>query len=219
MKTLSAILLAALAVASARADTNIIAVLTTADGISYTNARIDHTTPVYADVWYDGGIVHIALTNLPEALQKQYPYDTNAATQFLAAEKQKREQLKAAQIAAAAARQAWLEKQAKNAGWIYITSPDYDHPGYYWASINGVSQKIYLKNAPPGLTAACGRFDQAESEAIFSSIKRTHSTEWTDWQGAADAQTVSNLIPRVRAFDTGQKQSGIPIWQFVAKND
>ena len=44
------------ATASVRADTNIIAVLTTANGISYTNARIDRTTPTEAFVWYDGGI-------------------------------------------------------------------------------------------------------------------------------------------------------------------
>jgi prepilin-type N-terminal cleavage/methylation domain-containing protein len=85
MKTLSAkakisgftliellVMLAVLAVTSARADTNIIAVLTTVDGISYTNAHIGHVTPIYADVWYDSGIIHTALTNLPEPLRSQY---------------------------------------------------------------------------------------------------------------------------------------------------
>ncbi|MGD1090179.1 MAG: hypothetical protein ABR955_15855 [Verrucomicrobiota bacterium] len=144
-----AFLFYALALASAQADTNFIAVLTTADGISYTNAHIDHTTPIDADVWYDGGIVHIALTNLPPTLQKIYPYDTNTAAQFLAAEKQKLKEKQIAAQAQAAARQAWLEQSAKNAGWIYVVDCKKDcNPYIYTAYINKNYQQICLNNAP-----------------------------------------------------------------------
>ncbi len=235
MKTLSAkakisgltliellLVLGLFALTPAQADTNIIAVLTTTDGVSYTNARIDHTTPVYADVWYDGGIVHIALTNLPPALQKQYPYDTNAAVQFLATEKQKQEKLKATQIAAAAARQAWLEERAKNAGWINIIGSDRQIPNpQYTAVINGMATKIYLNNPPNGLDAEVAYFSmkkmQAESDYVNSVIQGDRFNEMVAVQNGKAAADV--WMPRVRAFDTGTKYLGIPVWQFVAKSN
>jgi hypothetical protein len=219
MKTLPVIVLAMLAVASTQADTNIIAVLTTADGISYTNARIDHITPVYVDVWYDSGIVHIALTNLPEALQKQYPYDTNTAAQFLAAEKQKAADRRAAEIAAVAQRQAWLEQQATNAGYIYVVYRD-PITRQYTAAINGGRQKIYLNNPPNGLDSAVDwyamKYISAESDYIFSSIKGDKVGETIALDNGRAVQ--ENLIPCVRAFNTGTFYNGIPVWQFVAKD-
>ena len=114
------VVLAVLAVTSARADTNVIAVLTTADGIAYTNARIEHVTPVEAIVWFQSGIARVALTNLPPDLQKQYPYDAAAAEQFLAGQQVQREKIAAAQMTIRRARQAWMTDQARKAGWIYV---------------------------------------------------------------------------------------------------
>jgi hypothetical protein len=232
MKTLSAkakisgltliellLVLAVFVTTSANADTNVIAVLTTADGISYTNARIDHTTPVYADVWYDSGIVHIALTNLPEALQKKYPYDTNAAAQFLAAEKQKAADRRAAEIVAAARQRAWLEQQATNAGYIYIVYCDRT-TRQYTAVINGGRQKIYLNNPPNGLDSAVDWYAMksmsAESDYVLSSIKGDKVGETIALDNGRAVQ--ENLIPCVRAFNTGTLNGGIPVWQFVAKD-
>ncbi len=206
---------------SVHADTNIIAVLTTADGISYTNARIDRTTPVEAFVWYDGGIARVPLTNLPESLKQKYPFDTNAASQFLAAEKQKTANRRAAEIAAAAARQAWLEKQAKNAGWINIIGSDRQKPNpQYTAVINGTATKIYLNNPPKGLDEEVGYFSMkkmhAESDYVVSVLQGDRFNEMVAVQNGKAAEV---WMPRVRAFDTGTKYSGIPVWQFVPKSD
>jgi hypothetical protein len=54
-------------------------VLETRDGCRFTNAEISRVTAAYATVFYDGGGKRIALTNLPEGLQKKYHFDPAAA--------------------------------------------------------------------------------------------------------------------------------------------
>lgn len=100
------ILAVLLAAASLGAQTNEIIPVLSADGESYTNARITHTTPVSAVIVYDGGSVQIALSNLPPALQRKFGYDPAAAAQYLA-DKQQQE---IAARAAAAQRRADYEK-------------------------------------------------------------------------------------------------------------
>ncbi len=56
---------------------------------SYTNASIIRVTPAYVVVDYSGGVAEVALTNLPEKLQSQYPYDPVAAAQSLSDESNK----------------------------------------------------------------------------------------------------------------------------------
>jgi hypothetical protein len=221
MKQLS-FLFFALALSLAHADTNVFAVLTTADGISYTNAHIDHVTPIYANICYDGGIVQVALTNLPEPLRQQYLYDADKASQWLAVKKQKQQEQRAAEQARAVAEQTRLETLAKNAGWINIIGTDgkTSRP-QYTAIINGTATKIYLNNPPKGLDAEVGYYSmkrlQAESDFVNSTLHGDRFNEWVAVQNGKTA--VEEWMPRVRAFDTGTKDSGIPIWQFVAKND
>jgi hypothetical protein len=88
-----------------QADTNFFNFLTCGD-TTYTNATINHVTPSYATVTFAGGIVQVPLRDLPENLQQQYHYNSNAAAKFVLEQKEKSEQLRAA----AAARQAAYEK-------------------------------------------------------------------------------------------------------------
>jgi hypothetical protein len=206
---------------STQADTNVFAVLTTADGISYTNAHVDHATPVYADIWYDGGIVHVALTNLPESLRKQHPYDADKAAQFLAAEKQKEQERRAAERAQALAEQQDIIARAKAAGWIYIVDCDEKEIPKCSAIIDGVTREIYLKNPPKGLTTAVQQFiierAQDETDYIMGIMHQDRTAQWLARENVQ--KDYRQLIPRVRAFDTGKAYNGIPLWQFVAKNN
>ncbi len=100
------ILAVLLAAASLGAHTNEIFPVLSADGQSYTNARITHTTPASALIEYDGGSVQIGLSNLPPALQRKFGYDPTNAAQYLADKKQQ----EIATRAAVAKRQADYEK-------------------------------------------------------------------------------------------------------------
>jgi hypothetical protein len=95
-----------LAAGSLGAQTDEIFPVLSADGQSYTNARVTHTTPVSAVIEYDGGSVQIALSNLPPALQRKFGYDPATAAQYLA-DKQQQE---IAARAAVAKRQADYQK-------------------------------------------------------------------------------------------------------------
>jgi hypothetical protein len=88
-----------------QADTNFFNFLTCGD-TTYTNATINHVTPSYATVTFAGGIVQVPLRDLPENLQQQYHYNSNAAVKFVLEQKEKSQQLRAAEAArqAAAAR-------------------------------------------------------------------------------------------------------------------
>ena len=74
-----------------------------AGGQFYTNAQITRVTPAYAVVSYDGGIVQLALSDLPVAYQKKYNYDPDTAARYLADEKQKAQERRAALAARQAA--------------------------------------------------------------------------------------------------------------------
>lgn len=202
------------ATVSVHADTNIIAVLTTANGMSYTNARIDKTTPIEAFVWYDGGIARVALTNLPESLKQKYPYDTNAAAQFLAAEKQKKQADIAAEQAHLQAVREHIASLAKNACWINIIDMKRTTPPQYKAVLNGVSTTIYLNNAPAGLEMAIIQFSMdshaAEGDYVKSALSDDHLGKSLALQSASDAASEK---PMVKAFDTETTYGGIPVWQ------
>jgi len=86
-------------------DTNFFAFLT-CGATTYTNATINHVTPSYATVTFAGGIVQVPLRDLPENLQQQYHYNSNAAAKFVLEQKEKSKLFRAA----AAARQAAYEK-------------------------------------------------------------------------------------------------------------
>jgi putative endonuclease len=74
-----------------------------AGGQFYTNARITSVTPAHAVVSFDGGIVQLALSNLPASCQKKYGYDPDKAAKYLAEEKQKLQERRAALMARQAA--------------------------------------------------------------------------------------------------------------------
>jgi hypothetical protein len=102
MKTIPVFLLLIALSAFAQTNEPVIGVLP-AGGVSYTNARITRITPAYAVVSYEGGIVQLALSNLPVAYQKKYGYDPDKAAQYLADEKQKAQERRAALVARQAA--------------------------------------------------------------------------------------------------------------------
>jgi hypothetical protein len=207
------------AAVSVRADTNIIAVLTTANGISYTNARIDRTTPIEAFVWYDGGITRVALTNLPESLKQKYPYDTNAAAQFLAAEKQKKQADTAAEQSRLQATQEHIASLAKNARWINIVDVRLvGTHAQYKAVLNGVQTAIYLNNAPTSLYPAVIQFamDQraAEGNYVNAALSGDGVGKSLALQSARDA---ADEKPMVKAYATETTYGGIPVWQSVGE--
>jgi hypothetical protein len=102
MKTVPATLLLVAISTFAQTNEPVIAVLP-AGGQFYTNALITGVTPAYAVVSYDGGIVQLALSNLPSSYQKKYSYDPGKATKYLADEKQKLQERRAALMARQAA--------------------------------------------------------------------------------------------------------------------
>lgn len=85
-----------------QADTNFFEILT-CGADTYTNATISQVTPTYATVTYAGGVVQVPLRDLPENLQQQYHYNSNAAAQFRLEQKEKSQQLRAAEAARQAA--------------------------------------------------------------------------------------------------------------------
>jgi hypothetical protein len=90
-----------------QADTNFFEILT-CGGDTYTNATITQVTPAYVTLTYDGGVAQLPLRDLPENVQQQYHYNSNAAAQFRLEQKEKSRQLRAAEATrrTAAVRQA-----------------------------------------------------------------------------------------------------------------
>ena len=74
-----------------QADTNFFEVLICGD-TTYTNATISQVTPAYATVNYSEGIAQILLRELPENLQRQYHYNSNAAAQYALEQNEKSKQ-------------------------------------------------------------------------------------------------------------------------------
>jgi hypothetical protein len=60
----------------------------TVDGITYHNVRFVHPTPATVTIYHSTGVATIPLARLPPELQKQFGYDPQAATQWLAAQQQ-----------------------------------------------------------------------------------------------------------------------------------
>jgi hypothetical protein len=95
MKRVSAILLLAALSTFGQTNEPVIDVLA-AGGQFYTNAQITRVTPAYAVVSYNGGIVQLALSNLPAPYQEKYGYDPDKAARYLADKKQKLQEQRAA---------------------------------------------------------------------------------------------------------------------------
>ena len=202
------------AIASA-ADTNIYPILVTADGHAYTNSHIYQSNPLEVKLWHDGGTARVALTNLTEPVRSLYPYNSNLAAQFPALERQQAQDRQAAARAALAARQDWLNEQAKKAIWICITSADKKN-GKYDAIINGQAQIIYLNNPPASLDANANfygsRYMAAESEFTVAYMRQDDVGKLIASSHGRDAY---DSLPRVRAFYFGNASDGSPIWQCV----
>lgn len=100
MKTTAIVLSIISYVFTTNAQTNepTIAILT-AGSQCYTNASITRVTPAYVVVTYDGGIVQIALSNLPAEYQQKYGYSPTDAARYLADKKQEERQARAKVLA------------------------------------------------------------------------------------------------------------------------
>jgi hypothetical protein len=103
------------------ADTNFFNFLTCGD-TTYTNATINQVTPAYATVTFPGGIVQVPLRDLPENLQQQYHYSSNAAAKFVLEQKEKSKQLRAVAAARRAAYEQAMAAQMAQSKNIQVSS-------------------------------------------------------------------------------------------------
>jgi hypothetical protein len=171
MKT-KLIIIGLAAVIRVQADTNFFEILTCGD-TTYTNATIGHVTPSYATVTFAGGIVQVPLRDLPENLQQQYHYNSNAAAQFLLEKKHKSDELRAktaAQQIAYEKAMAAMAGQSKN---IQITSiiDETSNGGYPLCSVGsggggGSPARILLRNMPVEVREFLRRYNQLRNDIL-----------------------------------------------------
>ncbi len=146
-------------------DTNL---TLTVDGITYHNVRFVHPTPATVTIYHSTGVATIPLAKLPPELQKQFGYEPQAATQWLAAQqkidaataeaqRQQAVRWKAAQdkIAAEAAALAEAQRKAAAVQWDLRVQSVLPDGVIAWGSQGSSpdrpgSMTILLVN-PPGL--------------------------------------------------------------------
>ena len=148
------------------AQTNeaVIPVLTAGDQ-SFTNARITHVTPAYAVVSYDGGIVQVALSNLPAAYQEKYDYNPVEAANYLANKRQEEMQARARVQAQQAAYQRYVASLAGTNQAIRVISINADlaFPQCTVETKSG-TRDINLKNLPDSVRDYLSRLKQLRSD-------------------------------------------------------
>src|ERR1017187_4659721 len=225
MKTMFALLLV-IAALMVSAQTNF-DVLVCKDA-SYTNATIIRTTPAYAVVMHSDGISKVALTNLPESLQKKYGYDPDKAAAALASEEKQQADAKA--------------KRLKELAGVRGTNREIqvvvvlDNLGQCQTSVG----RVYLAGVPASVSEYANRYTALKSEVenLTVIVDKVHRGSiavgkegWypgimQDWQLAEDdlqKKTPSLKVMEkglvkntsVVAFPTGTKYGGLPLWQCV----
>jgi hypothetical protein len=163
MKTTLALLLVVAAL-TVSAQTNFDVLI--CKNASYTNATITRTTPAYAVVSYDGGLVRVAMTNLPDALQKQFGYDPVKAAAILDAEKQKR----LADIKAQAERQKYIASLRGSNQVIQVQAVVDDYGQCFISSHNGGGggysgrQQVYVLGLPQSIADFYTRRTQLKAD-------------------------------------------------------
>src|SRR5665213_1908169 len=143
MKRPILLLLAMIVAAGAAQDTNTIPVFTIG-AETYKNARISSVSGAYAILIFDGGGKRVLMSDLPEAIQKQYGYDPAKADQALADEKAAREALAAQQ----AAQQQTLLTNPDRQKLTIIKTFGTSSPVKCTASVDGAEKDLYLDYIP-----------------------------------------------------------------------
>lgn len=149
MKTVPAILLLVALSTSAQTNEPVIGVLP-AGGQFYTNARITRVTPAYAVVSYNGGIVQLALSNLPASYQEKYGYDPDQAARYLADKKQMLQERRATQNARQAAYNQAVASLAGTNRPVQVISilDELSNGGIPRCAVPDVPDGILVKNLP-----------------------------------------------------------------------
>jgi hypothetical protein len=217
MKTTLALLLVVAAL-TVSAQTNFDVLI--CKNASYTNATITRTTPAYAVVSYDGGLVKVAMTNLPDALQKQFGYDPVKAAAILDAEKQKR----LADIKAQAERQKYIASlRGSNQvirvvtlldgfGQCLISSSNVIQGGY------ARQQQVYLLGLPAQVSDYLNRFNQLKIDVADYQVRvdnyqraadAAYNSAPSEVSASGDASFVASAInsASVQMADAGQMEA------------
>jgi hypothetical protein len=121
-----------------------------AGGQFYTNAQITHATPAYAVVIYDGGSAQLVLSNLPVSYQKRFGYDPDKAARFLADEKQKAQERRAALMVRQAAYNRAVASLAGTNRLVQIISilDEVSNGGIPLCAIPEAPDGVLIKNLP-----------------------------------------------------------------------
>ena len=161
MKTVPAILLLAALSTFAQTNEPVIDVLP-AEGQFYTNAQITLVTPAYAVVSYDDGIVQLALSNLPASYKEKYGYDPDKAAKYLADEKQKVQEQRAAEMTRQTAyNQAVASLTGTNRPVLIISILDeQSNGGIPLCAVPDVPNGILVKNLPDPVRSFLNRKKQ-----------------------------------------------------------
>ncbi|MFZ0826669.1 MAG: hypothetical protein WAO02_04525 [Verrucomicrobiia bacterium] len=157
-------------------------------GQFYTNAQITRVTPAYAVVIYDGGIVQVALSNLPAAYQEKYGYDPEQAARFLADRNQKLQAQHAASMARQAAYSQALAARAGTNRPVQIISilDEMSNGGYPLCAISNIPQGILVNNLTDEVRTFLNRKKQLAADISSFSDKVQ-----ADASAAARAQAVA----------------------------
>jgi len=187
MKTIPLLLLLVALSAFAQTNEAVIGVLP-AGGVFYTNARITRVTPAYAVVSYDGGIVQLALSNLPAAYREKYGYDSDKAAKYLAEEKQKALERRAALMARQAAYNQAMAALAGTNRPVQIISilDEQSNGGIPLCAIPDAADGILIKNLPDPVKSFLNRKKQlaADIDSFSAQVE-------ADAGAAARAQAVA----------------------------
>jgi hypothetical protein len=194
---------------------------------SYTNASIVRTKQAYVVVSYEDGYTRVAMTNLPDALQKQFGYDPDKAAAALAAEEKHRLDVNAEQKNMASLRGtnrviqvlAMLDDQdlcQTSAGRVYLTGLPTSVREY----VNRYNQlKVSVENLTEKIDKLkriiIGYDESARADAITDSDLAKDDLEKAN---SNLSEMESGLIKNtsIVAYPTGIKyEFTIPIWQYV----
>ena len=178
-------------VTGAQTNEPIIPVLT-AGGQSYTNARITHATPAYAVVAYDGGIVQVALSNLPAVYQEKYDYRPEDAAKYLAKKRQEELQARARIQAQQATYQRYVASLAGTNQPVRIISINANSPYLKCtAETKTGTRDINIKNLPDSVRDFVARLSQLRADVAGY---ESRVDDYTRAAKQADATAPSSAI-------------------------
>jgi hypothetical protein len=205
MRTIAAILLLGTLPTFAQTNQPVIEVLP-ADGQFYTNAQITRVTPAYAVVIYDRGIVQLALSNLPASYQKKFGYDPDKAARFLADERQKVQEQRAALIARQAAYNRAVAALTGTNRPVQIIAilDEVSNGGIPLCAIPEAPEGVLVKNLPDSVHSFLNRKIQLAADINSFNAKVQADTSTAD-RAVAVAPTFASPYPDVIDAQNNQR--------------